>query len=65
MKLRQSLNWLLVQYIKTLDDLEYDIRNSENRVGTVRLAGQASVYRKVIEDLTGVLEGEDKDADSD
>lgn len=58
MNMRQNLNWLLEQYIQKLDDLEYDIRNGEGIVN-VRLAGKASVYRKVIEDLTGVLEGED------
>lgn len=58
MNLRQNLNWLLSQYIKELDNLETDIRNGEGIVN-VRLAGKASAYRKVIEDLTGVLEGED------
>jgi len=57
--IRQNLNWLLSQYIKKLDDLETDIRNGEGIVN-VRLAGKASVYRKVIEDLQGVLEGDEE-----
>ena len=59
MTIRQNINWLLSRYIKELEDIEYDVRNGEeNGVVTLQKAGQASVYRKVIEDLTGVLEGE-------
>ena len=60
MTIRQNLNWLLSRYIKELEDIEYDVRNEGNGVVTLQKAGQASVYRKVIEDLTGVLEGEDE-----
>ena len=57
MSLRQNLNWLLSRYIKELEDIEYDLKH-EAGVLNVRKAGQANIYRKVIEDLTGVLEGD-------
>ena len=60
MNMRQNLNWLLEQYIQELDNLDTDIRDSDHKIGVVGLIGRASVYRKVIEDLTGVLEGEDE-----
>ena len=56
MKLRQNLNWLLEKYIKELDDLEADIRDSEQRIGVVGLICRANVYHKVIEDLQEILE---------
>lgn len=57
--LRQNINWLLEQYIKTLDDLEADLRE-EVAISAVRKSGQASIYRKVIQDLQEILEeGED------
>lgn len=61
MTIRQNLNWLLSRYIKELEDIEYDVRNGEeNGVVTLQKAGQANIYRKVIEDLQGVLEGDEK-----
>lgn len=59
MSLRQNINWLLSRYIKELEDIEYDLRH-EAGVLNVRKAGQANIYRKVIEDLQRVLEGEDE-----
>lgn len=58
MSLRQNLNWLLSRYIKELADIEYDLKH-EAGILNIRKAGQANIYRKVIEDLMGVLEGED------
>lgn len=58
--IRQNINWLLEQYIKTLDDLEADLRE-EVAISAVRKSGQASIYRKVIKDLQETLEeGEDE-----
>ena len=59
MTIRQNINWLLSRYIKELEDIEYDLRH-ETGILNVRKAGQANIYRKVIEDLTGALEGEDE-----
>lgn len=59
MTIRQNINWLLSRYIKELADIEYDLKH-EAGVLNVRKAGQANIYRKVIEDLQEVLEGDEK-----
>lgn len=60
MNLRQNLNWLLEQYIHELEVIERELRETNESMGRVLLSGEVNIYRKVIEDLTGVLEGEDE-----
>ena len=61
MKLRQSLNWLLEQYIKIVEDLEQERREDRITISNAYRTAKIGVYNKVIQDLQGILEeGEDE-----
>ena len=61
MKLRHSLNWLLEQYIKIVEDLEQERREDRITISNAYRTAKIGVYRKVIEDLQEILEeGEDE-----
>lgn len=56
MKLRQSLNWLLEQYIKIVEDLEQERREDRITISNAYRTAKLGVYNKVIQDLQGILE---------
>ena len=62
MKLRQSLNWLLEQYLNAVEEIEQDRReDSGTTISTAYKTAKIGVYSKVIQDLTEILEeGEDE-----
>jgi hypothetical protein len=55
MKLIQSINWLIEQYIRNAEILEEDIKKEQSTFNTYRKA-KLGVYKTVIEDLQKILE---------
>ena len=52
--MRENIEWLIEQYTDKLKELEQDAK--EQSLGISFITGQITAYKRVIEDLQGILD---------